>query len=358
MKQRSKKLGAIAALGLAFAAAPVSAELNDSPYFNLFGGNTEITLCGTAACDGSATTKDYGIFSTVAKNSATGSGNIDPFLRFQHNEGLALGSADVESAFNTTNTNVGTIFNPDTGTYEANQAKDSVAGGQKRMTFNHAVKLSELLAADGDYATFLLDINETGGGGGSLLRIDELALFVGSTDQMNEYSRDIPGESGTDLATGKFIDPDAISAKVWDMDFNALPDGTVLGGGPNNNYGGLVLDNSDNIASGSGDWDMEMQIHKELFTDALGLLGGITADDAWVYLYNEMGEDDPAGGGKGKGGGGDEDLGEACCGFEEWGALTTVVDEPPGGGVPEPGTALLILGGMAGMYRLRRKRSS
>ena len=128
------------------------------------------------------------------------------------------------------------------------------------------------------------------------------------------------------------------------MDYNELESGGV---GPNgsDNYGGLILENTDNIASGSGDWDMEMTLSKQLFINAAEN-ANIDLDSAYVYLYNMMGEMD------GEDPDGDQ---TACCGFEEWGALVGVPGDDNGNGVPEPSTALIMLGALAGFGRFRRR---
>ncbi len=356
-------------LGIAVLALqlPVSAfaEINDAPYFNLWstgvtingsaGNGTSVSLCGTSACGTtSAAALNYAVFQTVGFNTGKGSGAIDPFLRFQHNEGAATGSATIERAFNTDNTNVGVINNANGSFDTINQAKDSIAGGQQPPgDFNHAIKLSTLLASADGFFDFFLDINEPGGGKQGL-RLDELAIFISTSSQLNEFQRDAAGTNAANLATAGFTDSDAVAFKVWDMDFNEqAASGTPVGPGTQN-YGGLNLNNIDTSGpAGSGDYDMQMRLQKALFDQiiAANAASGITADNAYVYLYNFAGE---TAGPKNCA----APCGEAEAGFEEWAA---VVDTSPGGGgggppgVPEPGTALLMLGGLAGMLQSRRR---
>ena len=95
---------------------PAVAELADTPYFNLWTGEAangmkgqgaRLTLCGTSDCNGDIDATDgvigagYAIFTALEKNTGKGSGAIDPFLRFQHNEGDANGNATTEAAFTT-----------------------------------------------------------------------------------------------------------------------------------------------------------------------------------------------------------------------------------------------------------------
>ena len=368
MKKITKLGIAVAALSLQ-AAQFANAEINDTPRFNLWstgvtadgatGNGTSVQLCGTFACSTNpAAPINYAVFRTVDKNTGKGSGAIDPFLRFQHNEGAATGSATIERAFNTNNPNVGLINNSN-GTFDTiNQAKDSTAGGQKPPgDFNHAIKLSTLLASTdgGAFFDFFLDINEPGSGK-SVLRLDELALFISTSDQMNEFKRDAPGVTTATLATATFTDSDAVAYKVWDMDFNEGLAGTKLGPGAGKPIGGLNLNNIDTSApAGSGDYDMNMRVKKALFDQVLtaNAGSGITADNAYVYLYNFAGE--TAGNGPN---GCSTPCGEAQAGFEEWAAVVSPTTTPPGGGggVPEPGTALLMLGGIAGLLKVRQRR--
>ena len=347
------------------AAVPAMAQLSDSPYFNLWtgtanngdtGNSARLLLCGTATlCNGDINASDntvgagYAIFTALEKNTGKGSGAIDPFLRFQHNEGSANGNATTEAAFNTSNNDIGTITNtnPNPDVTFANQAKDVNAG----KDFNHAIKLSDLVLDSDGYYTFRLDINEPGGFK-SQLRLDELQFFVAGSDQFNKYTMDT---TSTSTATGMLYSPDGATAaqKVWDMDFNKL---NTAGVGFDNNgaqaanvnsatkrFGGINLDNiNDSGPAGSGDYDMAVRLHSSLFTTAASGMG----DNAYVYLYNFAGEADS----------GNSDLGEAQAGFEEWAADVAPTTTPSTPGVPEPSTAFLMGAGLIGILRGARVR--
>jgi hypothetical protein len=352
-----------AAFLVAQSAVPAMAQLNDAPYFNLWtgtaangdvGGGARLLLCGTQTlCNGDINASDntvgtgYAIFTALEKNTGKGSGAIDPFLRFQHNEGDANGNATTEAAFNTSNNDIGTITNPNTtpsATTFANQAKDVNAG----KDFNHAIKLSDLVLDSDGYFTFRLDINEPGGFK-SQLRLDELQFFVANSDQYNKYTMDtVNGD-----ATGQLFASDGVTkaSKVWDMDWNKLNSaGVGINSGAqsasvnkNTRIGGLNLDNiNDSGPAGSGDYDMAVRLHSSLFTNAASGMG----DNAYVYLYNFAGEADP----------GNKDLGEAQAGFEEWAADVAPTVTPPTPGVPEPGTALLFGAGLIGIVRNARAK--
>ncbi len=370
----------------AIIASPVYAELADGPYFNLwtgFAGNGEegqgdyLALCGVAAgCSGASgvgttdnpgTVTDFGyaIFRTALPNSGAGSGNIDPFLRFQHNEGDALGSATTEAAFNTdynsgpTGFKVGTIYNAGsndtvfdgTTVYMANQAKDVDAG----KDFNHAIRLGDLVADANGYFVFRLDVNEPGGNKSNIL-LDELQLFVAGDNTLSDYELDkSAGNPEGSPVSGALKG----ATKVWDMDFNKFPGGI---GDANNNgvtpsspagerLGGIMLDSvlSSGPSNGSGDFDMEFLVHKSLFDSFL-------AED-FVYLYNFMGQADQC-----RNNGPDCVDGASTAGFEEWAAEVEPSTEPPccggGGGVPEPGTAFLMAAGVVGLLRANRSRGT
>lgn len=364
-------------LGMGFAASVFGAPgafaaLDDTPYFNLWtsgvvydnltGAGTSVQLCGTSACketDVPGSPNQYATFSVIHTQPA-GSGYIDPFLRFQHNEGANTGSDTTEAAYNTNyrdgSQGTGAIdgYN-DPAITTTNQAKDTKAGGDKRDFFNHAIRLGDLQVDENGMVTFLLDINETGNPGVTL-RLDELAWYVAASDEMNYYHADTsnggndPDGFLKDTVTGE------LAKEVWNMDWNAFSPGGVtptdLGDAnyPDNpetktGYGGLNLSNiNDSGKAGSGDFDLQVKLDKKLFLAAAGGLG----DDAYVYLYNFAGR---VGDTKKN-----ADGTEADAGFEEWASVLST-EPPPDNGVPEPGTALLIFGGLAGMVRLQRKRA-
>lgn len=367
----------------AIIALPAYAELNDGPYFNLWlgtAGNQEVgqgdylVMCGrSGGCNGDTNIAGglgagYAIFRTSTPNSGAGSGNIDPFLRFQHNEGDPTGSATTEAAFNTDYNGgpkgfeVGTIYNAGTvanafdtngGVKVANQAKDVDAG----KDFNQAIKLSDLMVDEDGFYTFRLDVNEPGGTKSNIL-LDELQLFVASSNTLNQYELDQADSSKTGEPISGTLNG---ATKVWDMDFNKLvggvsdnDNGTTVAADnkPGDRLGGIMLDSvkSSGPSNGSGDFDMEFLVHETLFDGY--------SPDSYVYLYNFMGQADP----DCKPNDPDCD-GEASAGFEEWAAEVTTSPTPPGGGgggggVPEPSTAFLMAAGIAGLFRVNRFKGS
>lgn len=302
-------------------ALPVEAELNDPPYFNLWstgstgsngllGNGTSVSLCGGSAC----TADQFATF-RVFNGQPAGTGYIDPFLRFQHNNPPGT-NGTTEAAYNT---DARPLQND--GNF-VNQAKDE-------NQWNHSLMLGALDGADGFYH-FFLDINEPGGSKGTL-RLDELQFFVGSSNTLNSYSKDKNGENGANEATGAL----AGATKVWDMDWNSVTgaSGTKLG---SELIGGLNLDSVNEVGccNGSGDYDLEVLLPTSLFAGF--------ADTDYVYLYNFAGEADP------------KTIDEAQAGFEEW-AVAMGGAPPPPPGVPEPLSAALLGGGLLGLMGVKRR---
>ena len=349
-------------LALVLAASPVSALLNDPPYFNLWGAGqvdgaglsgsgSQVLLCGTAACGSSAGTADhnYAIFNALDKNTGRGSGAINPFLRFDQNIEGSGGNSTTEAAFNTDFRDktihgqqigaLGTITSPD-GTSNppviGNQAKDSGAGGSPG--FNHAVIFNTLVADTNGYFHFMLDINEPGGDKATL-RLDELAFFTSASNTLNKFQRDNPAVAGPD---SHFADATA-SQKIWDMDFNKLgANGTSTSNtSGTGRIGGVIMDSAINNTNGSGDYDIQVLLHKDLFANVKGT--------DYVYLYNFAGAADSCTT--------NATCGVAEAGFEEWATDQNPNGPPAPPTIPEPGSlALLIAGFAAGHFATRTRR--
>lgn len=343
----------VAAIGLLGGSLNAAAELNDPPYYSLIGAEgDDVWMCGTSDCAGTQSAGDGQAQFTIFHGMPTGTGYIDPFLRFQHNEPSGEQPKDFEAAYNTDARPLQRAG--DKWGYD-NQAKDE-------NHWNHSLKLGEL-AEDGDgMYTFLLDVNEPGGDK-STITIDELQFFVANAGDFNYYVRDEAPKNGgsTDpdedpIAGGElWLDEASETAnlsgldyqaeKVWDLDWDYTkgdacgadnPDFPTYGG-----CGGITISsvNDPNGGNGSGDWDLMLRIPKSLFW-----ISGATAD-SYVYLYNFLGSIDSK-----------QNLyEEAEAGFEEWKAL---VKNDPGTSVPEPATlGLLLLGSVAGFRRCRRRRT-
>ncbi len=375
---------ALALAGAVGFAGAANAQLSDDPYFNLFstgttytsnvgtttGDGTTVWLCGTAECSGANSGAGdhltggtgYAQFSIVTTQPA-GSGYIDPFLRFQHNEQSGQGNSTTEAAYNTDNDDLQALG--DGGIQFENQAKDTNAGGSKPPSgdFNHALILSSLHVDDEGYMTFLLDINESQNTCNennaskcsltSTLRLDELEFFISTTNMLSLYEPDrvVPGTDGGNFDN----DPSgANTLKFWDMDFEKL----VSNGNQVPNYGGLLLDNiNDGLGSaGSGDFDVQVRIPytQELADFVKQYSASGKGDDLYVYLYNFAGEADTLGecttGNSSK----PADCGEAQAGFEEWAAVLGENGGGPPTGVPLPSTALLFGAGLIAIGRRRK----
>jgi hypothetical protein len=108
-----------------------------------------------------------------------GSGSINPFLRFQHKEGVVNSPSHqgIERAYDTDNTEVRFIdiaFPDDMGFVNQGQDVPLGPGGPQNGFFTHAINLSTL-HGDNGFFHVLLDINEPGGEK-SNLRLDEYPL--------------------------------------------------------------------------------------------------------------------------------------------------------------------------------------
>jgi hypothetical protein len=323
--------------------ASARAELSDPAYFSLWdttatingaaGDGTTVNLCGTAACAAG----DFATF-TVFNGMPSGSGFIDPFLRFQHNDGPAFnGSSTTAAAYNTEDRDAaGTYRLQDTGdpgSSFTNQAKDNNA-------FNHAITLGSLDGSDG-YYHFLLDINEPGAQHTRTLRLEELQFFASSDGSLDLYEPDRPGSTGANKATGSL----AGATKVWDMDWDGInaPPANGQSNGLGGGYGGIVLDNVNDGGggAGSGDYDLEVMLDVNLFSDF--------SETDFVYLYNFAGNADRF------------NTDEAEAGFEEWAALALAGDgsgasRSANAEVPEPSTFVLIGTGFLGLLGVRWRR--
>ncbi|MDY6914155.1 MAG: PEP-CTERM sorting domain-containing protein [Planctomycetota bacterium] len=194
--------------------------------------------------EGSSGTLNGATFQQFDPAKSTGTGVIDSFLRVQKN--------NFEKGYNT-----------DSGTLEF----DEKGGG-----FTHSIQLGSIptVTLGGIvYREFLLDINESSGGGNNILSLDALKIHIEDTGNLSGY-------------------PGVFSAAVYDMD---------AGG---DNY--VKLDA--NLSSGSGDGDMLAFIPSSLFG---------SDQSKYVYLYCEFGDNYDSDGG-----------------FEEWaiGVGGPVLPEP------------------------------
>jgi hypothetical protein len=338
------------ALTFVMGASGVRADLNEIPpeeIYSLITPTTSVYVCGTLACDDNTTpdavapdpgtrpdSGGYALFS-VYEIGPAGSGFIDPFLRFQHNEGLPNGSANIEYAYNTDNDDLqGRDGLPYPYDY-LNQAKDTVAGGKKDPgDFNHAILFDDMLAEDG-YFTFLLDINEPNSANKSTLRLDELSFFISTSPTLSVYDplcNSSDAHTNTSGSAGCFRSADnegADTQKVWDMDLDAK-------------IASVLLDNVNATGkAGSGDYDLKVQLPEEVFE---AYLAAHPDQDLYVFLENTAGFAD------------DDNIntetqasGEVSAGFEEW-AFIAKTDLT----IPVPGT--LVLTGLGLLLLSRRTR--
>lgn len=241
--------------------------------------------------DGSFGTINGAIYEQIDPQT-TGTGTIGTFVQID-----AQGNATEAHAYNTT----------------VNNVLDNGSSDQ----FNRSITLADVLIVSVgglDYRQFLLDINESRGGGNEFLSLDEIQLFVGGT-----------ANSSVESFTGDVLDHDG--TLVYQMDAGM------------DNW--VALDSSLNSGSGSG--DMFLYVLDSLFDP----FGGADV----VTLYSLFGQQ------------GDVDATEAAAagvpageygtsdGFEEWAV--------PGAVIPEPVSFAVwsLLLGSVGLATARRYRA-
>jgi hypothetical protein len=202
----------------------------------------------------------------------------------------------------------------DTTSKAYNTTANNVLDNKSADNFNHSILLSDVpsvVRSGIPYRWFLLDINENSGGGNEFISLDEVQIFAGGT-----------ANSSVDTFTGGILDHDG--TLVYRMDAGM------------DNW--VAMDYSLNSGSGSGDMFLLVPA-----SDFAGF-GGSSV----VTLYSQFGLQgvDPAGftGDFGSSGG-----------FEEW-ALPGGGFRPPVGDIPEPATAVLMVGAAACLAAVRRRR--
>jgi hypothetical protein len=231
---------------------------------------------------------------TQAFEQSTGTGVIDPFLRQQDN-------------------GVNTGMNSDAPT-------NTVYDNQPPANFTHSIHVNQfglvqLFPGSGDYVRFLLDINESAGGGNEFLVLDSLKIVT---------SLNTPNYTTIGAATA---DP---GTDIYDMN---PPN---AGSGPNYvklNYA---------LNSGSGSGDMFLYVPASLFAGT---------GNNFLYLYSQFGNVATTGLPAGY---------DSSAGFEEWARVNADgggAGGPGGNPVPEPSQFLsLFVVGIPVLLGYWRKR--
>ena len=260
---------------------------------------------GVIDCTSPCTNVTFGggiLFSSRVAGGSTGTGLINSFVRIN---GGSDGDHSTPNYADGHNTDSGTLLN------------EELAG-----TWTHALQLKDIptvLRSGVLYYEFLLDVNEPGSSSKSLISLNNVQLCTAATGNLTAVDA-CPGTLETSAGT--------------------------YGSGAD----AITMDASDFSGSGSGDMFMYVRV-SDIGTNVGA--AGLT----YLYLFSQFGRPDP------------EDAG----GFEEWAVrvcgqdygsanplacVTPDVVVDPRAAVPEPGSVLLLGGGLAALIAVRRRRSN
>lgn len=201
-----------------------------------------------------------------------------------------------------------------TNSHAYNTTANNILDNKSSDNFNHSIALSAVpIVVRGNtfYREFLLDTNESSGGGEEFLSLDDVQIFVGGT-----------ANSSAPTFTSGVLNHDG--TLVYRMD----------AGGDN----WVALNYALNSGSGSG--DMFLLVPHSLFTGYSG--------SSVVTLYSKFGL-------QGTNPPGFTGVFSSSGGFEEW-ALREGIDPPPGADIPEPSAILILAASLLGLAAQRGRQ--